>query len=732
MLKIKKIRFFKQLGEQDCGLACLRMIVRYYGKSITIADLKELVELKENGATFLDIINAGRKIGLESLAIKVFPNENDKNFPVLSELPLPFIAHWDNTHYVIAYKLSDKRIWLVDPKHGKTTLSLEEFNRHFLNGNGYGNIILLEPNENFYDSSNPYLKKIKFDNTIIKLLRLLFDYKIKIFPLFLCLLFSQSLNVITPFITQKLFDGGIVNQNINLLKKLLLIQIVVYAFSSILGYFNGVLNNKFSQAINARFIESFMHKAFKLPLIYFSGKKVSHFLQIIADYTKIETFFTYSLSNNVISLISVIVYSALLWYYNAISFCIVFLFSCLYYCFYITAFKKRRTINFERFDIQTNIQGQLIEIVEGIQEIKLGNTSQKKFNQWVDTQKRHYKNLLKNINLSQFQIIGSGLLNKLCYIVVTFYTALLTINGKISLGEMAAMQLIVMQLGAPILSIFNSFTTIQDTGFSLERIEDIKKLKEEVTGTINSLPSDASINLNNVTFSFGKTEVIKNLNLKIEAGKVTAIVGVSGSGKTTLLKLILGLYQPAHGTVLLEKTDFRALNQQKWRQKCGAVLQDSYLFTDSVINNVTDFDEQADFEKYIHALKLAAIYDFIVSLPNTHETIIGKGGLGLSAGQKQRIMIAKAIYKNPDYLFLDEATNAVDTTNERIIMSNLNNFFRDKTVVIVAHRLSTVRNADKIIVLHQGRIVEEGSHQSLVNQKGYYYELVKNQLELAS
>lgn len=730
--KSKKIRFYKQLGLQDCGLACLRMIVGHYGKTIKLSTLKELVELNEKGATFLSLMNAAKKVGLESLAVKA--TITSSNFPLLSDLSLPLIAHWDSNHYVVIYKINNNKVWLADPKHGKAVVSMEILKKHFFVDGEYGNVILLEPTEYFYNKTNPFIAEEKFNFPMGKLLSLLLSYKIKFLPLLLCMLFSQGLNVITPIITQKLFDGGIINQNISFLKKLLIIQIIIYAVSSLLGYFNGVLNNRFSQKINANLIEGFIKKIFSLPLIYFNGKKVSHFLQTIADYTKIESFFTYSLSTSIISLINIAVYSILLLHYNAMSFLIVALFSIFYYCFYIGAFKKRRAINFEKFDIQTNIQGQLIELIEGIQEIKLGNTHKKKIKQWLESQKAHYNNLLKNINISQFQSIGAGLLNKLCYILVTFYTALLTIKGNISIGEMAAIQLIVTQLNAPILSMFTSMTTIQEVGFSMERIDEVKGVKEETKGTICPIPSTSSITLKNVSFSFGKKDeaIIKNMNLEIEAKKITAIVGHSGSGKTTLLKLLLGLYEPTEGVVLLNKIDFRTLNQQKWRGKCGVVLQDGYLFTDSIINNVIDFDDQPDFEKYLEALKRAAIYDFVISLPDSHSTIIGKGGVGLSTGQKQRIMLAKMIYKSPDYIFLDEATNALDASTETVIMNNLSKFFKNKTVVIAAHRLSTIRNADKILVLRDGVIVENGSHEYLLNRRDYYYELVKNQMVVAS
>jgi len=425
------------------------------------------------------------------------------------------------------------------------------------------------------------------------------------------------------------------------------------------------------------------------------------------------------------------VLSVIILHYNITAYLIFVSYNLIYALWTIYSLRKRKELDYEKFDIHVSGHRYLTEMIQGINEIKLNGNETQKINSLINNQKKYFNNELKNIKTSQFLSIGGGLINNLGYGLITFYTAYLTVNNTISIGEMAAIQLLIAQLNSMVTSVFMSASVIQEVKFSLERILEIQAIKNEVIGSV-SFNSNPSIVFENINFSYTDVsdKVIKDLNLTIERNKTTAIVGTSGSGKTTLMKLALSLCKPTTGEIFLDNLSLNQYNLIEWRKKCGVVMQDGYVFTDTIINNVTETNEEIDFEKYINALQLAALYDFVISLPIKHDTIIGQGGLALSSGQRQRVLIARMIYKNPDYIFMDEATNSLDSETERIIINNLDNIFSNKTRLIIAHRLNTVKNADKIIVLRNGLIVEEGSHYQLIKQNGYYFELVKEQLQL--
>jgi ATP-binding cassette subfamily B protein len=495
------------------------------------------------------------------------------------------------------------------------------------------------------------------------------------------------------------------------------------------NYTNGIISNKVAQNINLSFSKSFISKLFKIPLDYFQQQKSSDFIYKVYDINKVESFLTYNLSTIVLSIIAAIALSFLTIYYNLVAFLLVLSFSILSIIWTTYSIKKQRELNYDKFDIQIKTHRYLTEIIEGINDIKLNGSENTKLKLLLNNQQNFFNNNLKFIKLSQLLGIGGGFISNISSGVMVFYTSYLTIKNIISIGEMAALQLIVSQFSSKLTSVISSISIIQETRFSLERILETELMKEEIIGS-KEVKEVSSIHFNNVSFSYTKLSgnILDNTELVLEAGKTTAIVGESGSGKTTIMKLALGLYNPTKGKVLIGGLEQQDYNVRKWRKKCGVVMQDGYIFTDSIKNNITDGIVDEDYTKYTASLKHACIFDFIDNLPLKSETTIGKDGLNLSHGQKQRILLARMIYRKPDYIFLDEATNSLDSATERKVINNLTNIFPNTTKLVIAHRLNTIINADKIVVLKEGKIVEQGTHDYLFSKRNYYYDLIQEQL----
>jgi len=727
---MKKLRFpfYSQLDSMDCGPACLRMITKYYGKIYSLQYLREKSFLGREGVSLLSISDSAEAIGMRTLAVRLSYEK------LKEEVPLPCIAHWRQSHFIVIYKIKKDKIYIADPAHGLLSYSKEEFLKGWIStGENEGVILLLEPTPDFYQKEDER-KREKFGFKF--LFSYLFSYKKFLVQLFFGLLLGSLLQLIFPFLTQSLVDFGISNQNIGFVYTILLAQLMLFLSRATVDFIRGWILLHVGTRINISIVSDFLIKLMKLPLSFFDAKKIGDILQRVGDHNRIESFLTSTTLNILFSMFNLVIFGIVLVIYSMKIFIIFIVGSTIYIAWILIFLKKRRELDYKRFGQLADNQSHLIQLITGMQEIKLSSSEKQKRWEWEHIQARLFKTNVRSLSIGQFQQGGTLFINELKNIIITFLAAREVIEGNITLGMMLAISYIIGQLNAPVNQILDFIQTAQDAKLSLERVGEIHELEEEESpdkDKISIIPEDKGIYVSNFDFQYEgpRSEyVLKNLTLHIPRGKITAIVGVSGSGKTTLIKNLLKFYEPTNGKITLGNINLTNINTRLWRQKCGVVMQDGYIFSDTITKNIAMGDEKIDKDRILHAVKIANIHEFIESLPLAYTTKIGKDGHGLSEGQKQRILIARAVYKNPEYIFFDEATNSLDANNERVIMENLEEFFKGKTVVIVAHRLSTVKKADQIVVLDKGQIVEKGTHAELTKLRGAYYNLVKDQLEL--
>ncbi len=745
---------YKQLDAMDCGPTCLRMIAKFYGKTYSLQNLREKSKVTREGVSLLGISEAAEAIGMRTMGVKISFEQLQK------EAPLPAIVHWKQNHFVVVYKISSSssmrgrerssssprrrgqkkscKIYVADPAAGLLVYSKDEFIQNWQStksdGENKGVALLLETTPDFYaqnDEKNDK-KKFKFIFTYLK------PHKKFITQLFLGLFAGSLLQLLFPFLTQSIVDFGISNQNLNFVQLVLIAQLVLFASKTSVEFIRNWILLHISTRINISLISDFLIKLMKLPIRFFDTKMIGDILQRINDHHRIESFLTSTTLEVLFSVVNLIIFGVILAIYS-LKILVIFLVGSLIYSLWVLVFmKKRRDLDFKRFSQMSENQSNLIQLITGMQEIKLNNCERQKRWEWERIQARIFKISIKSLSLSQFQQGGSAFINETKNILISFIAAAAVIKGDMTLGMMLAVQYIIGQLNTPIAQMINFTRSAQDAKISLERLGEIHEKEDELNpndNKINILPEEKTIKITDLSFEYegaGTDLVLKNINLNIPEKKITAIVGTSGSGKTTLIKLLLGFYPPKKGEITVGNTRLENYNPKIWREKCGVVMQDGFIFSDTIANNITVSDETPNIEKLQNSVQIANIQSYIDSLPLSYNTKIGMEGTGLSQGQKQRILIARAVYKNPEFIFFDEATNALDANNERIIMENLNKFFEGRTVVIVAHRLSTVKNADQIVVLENGVIVETGTHTELTDKKGAYYELVKNQLELGN
>ncbi len=729
---MRKFPFFRQRDQMDCGPTCLQMIARFYGKRFPLPYLREVSYYSREGVSLLGIMEAAEKIGLRTMPVKVPFLKMKKVEPSFLEAPFPCIVHWNQSHFVVAYKANRKYVWIADPSQGKFKLNHEAFKKGWVSDHGKGIALLLNPTPTFYDGDTIDFKKSGF----AYLFKYLLPYKRLITQLLLGLFVGSLFQLALPFLTQSVVDVGIENQNIGFIYLILMGQLMIFLGQIGVNVIQSWILLHISTRINVSLIADFLTKLMRLPIGFFDTKMVGDLMQRVGDHRRIESFLTISSLQVIFSLFNFFVFSLVLLTYHLGIF-LVFLVTSFCYVLWITLFlKKRKDIDYQRFQELSNNQNSLIEIIQGMQEIKLQNSERKRRRLWTNIQAKLFRTNIKSLAISQYQDTGATAINQLKDIVVTFIAAMAVIDGNMTLGMMLAIQYIVGQLNAPLSQFIQFIRSAQDARLSLERLSEIHNTTEEETKTENLriMPENRDIIIENLSFKYNplNEEVLKNINLVIPQGKVTAIVGTSGSGKTTLMKILLGFYPPTKGMVKLGGIPLEGISKNEWRAQCGAVMQDGYIFSDTIANNIAESDAVVDKSKLLEAVKTANIQAFIESLPLNYNTIIGARGKGVSQGQRQRLLIARAVYKNPEFLFFDEATNALDANNERIIIENLESFFEDRTVVVVAHRLSTVKNADQIVVLENGELIEQGTHKALVQKKGAYYRLVKNQLELGN
>lgn len=725
----KLFPFFHQHDAMDCGPTCLKMIAQYHGRTFSLEKLRELCRISKEGVSMLGISMAAENIGFKTLGVHINFNQ------LKDEVPMPCIVHWKQNHFVVVYRIKRGKVYVADPAHGLIKYDIKEFLSCWISTRNddkpEGIALLLEPQPDFFKSDGETLDKTKFSFV----LQYLKPYRKLVFQLLLGMLLGTLLQLIFPFLTQGIVDYGIGTNNLNFVTTILIAQLTLYAAQTSVDFLRSWILLHISTRINISIISDFLIKLMKLPIGFFDTKMIGDLLQRIGDHHRIESFLTSSTLNTIFSFISLIVFICVLAFYNLKILMIFLIASAIYVLWIILFLKKRKEIDYKRFNQASAEHSNLIQLINGMQEIKLNNCEKQKRWEWENIQAKLFKVSIKGLALSQYQQSGAFFINETKNILVSFISARAVIEGDMSLGMMMAVQYIIGQLNAPIGQMIGFLQSAQDAKISLERLGEIHNKKDETQNESVStfkLPDDKTISIDNLSFGYDSINelVLKDINLKIPEGKVTALVGMSGSGKTTLIKLLLGFYPPTDGTIKIGDVDINNIEPSVWREKCGTVMQDGFIFSDTIARNIALNDENIDEGRLLYAARIANIMDMINALPLGFNTKIGQEGKGISQGQRQRILIARAVYKNPEYIFLDEATNSLDANNESIIMRNLQEFFRGKTVVVVAHRLSTVKNADNIVVLNNGDIVESGTHDELVKKHGRYYNLIKNQLEL--
>ncbi|NVO08731.1 MAG: peptidase domain-containing ABC transporter [Bacteroidales bacterium] len=725
---------YHQPDAMDCGPTCLRIVARYYGKHYNVQTLRERCYITREGVSMLGISRAAESIGFRTMGVKISFEQ------LLKEAPLPAIVHWNQSHFVVVYDITGKKgkevVHVSDPGGGLVSFPREEFIRCWVStveeGEKRGVALLLEASPDFYAAQDekPNKKSFRF------LFSYLRPYRKLITQLLLGLILGSLLQLVFPFLTQSIVDKGIGNRNIGFIYLVLIAQMVLTLSRVSVEFIRGWILLHLGTRINISLISDFLVKLMRLPMGYFDAKMVGDLIQRINDNKRIESFLTGTTLNVMFSLVNLVIFGAVLLYYNVTIFSI-FLFGSTVYALWVWLFmKKREELDYRRFAQMAANQSNVIQLIQGMQEIKLNSCEQQKRWEWERIQAKLFKVSVKGLALSQYQQSGAVLINEIKNIFITVIAAKSVVDGDMSLGMMLAVQYIIGQLNSPIDQLISFFNLTQDAKISLERLGEIhlRNDEEDVEDSrMNDIPDGKSIELSNLGFRYDEPDsnlVLDDINIRIEAGKQTAIVGTSGSGKTTLIKLLLGFYPPVNGEIRIGENNLTAFSIGRWREQCGVVIQDGFIFSDTIANNIAPGVDRVDKLKLLHAANVANIDDFIDSLPLGYNTKIGGEGHGLSQGQKQRILIARAVYKDPKFIFFDEATNALDANNEKVILGNLQEFFKGRTVIVVAHRLSTVKNADQIVVLEKGKVVEVGTHKELSEKKGAYYTLVKNQLEL--
>ena len=739
----------------DCGPTCLRMVAKFYGKSYSLQYLRSRSYITREGVSMLGISEAAENIGFRTRGYRLTWEE------LRDEVPLPCIVHWKQRHFVVVFAINVKKqsplsfwrgvggevkrkdgpktiIHVADPAQGLLTYTKEEFLNCWISnkndGEKEGAALLLETTPDFYRHEDEEKGKLKF----MYLLGYLRPYTKFFIQLGLGMLTGTFISAIFPFLTQSVVDYGINNSDLAFIVMVLVAQMILTFGQTANGIIRSWIMLHVTTRISISLITDFLIKLMKLPIAFFDIKMIGDIMQRINDHNRIQSFLTGSLINIIFAFITLIMYTFIMASYDMGILGVFFLGSALHSAWVILFLKRRRELDYKRFQQSSANSNSIVQLVNGMQEIKLNACEKQKRWEWESIQARLYRVSIQGLALSQNQELGATFINQAKNLFISFLTAKAVVMGDMTLGMMMAVQYILGQLNAPIQQFIGFTQQAQDAKISLERLGEIHDREDEEKpedNKIREIPQNADIELKDVVFQYEgphSEKVLKKINLKIPANKVTAIVGISGSGKTTLIKLLLGFYEPVKGKITLGGTEMKQFSESAWRKRCGVVMQEGYIFSDTMVNNIGVIDEVPDIQKVEQAVTTANIKDFIETLPLRYNTKIGSQGHGLSTGQKQRILIARAVYKNPDYLFFDEATNALDAKNERVIMENLDRFFQGRTVVVVAHRLSTVKKADQIVVLDKGKIVEKGTHNELVAAKGDYYNLVKDQLELGN
>ena len=733
---MRKITIIFQHDSMQCGIACLQMVCKYFGREYSLDSLSKLCFATTEGVSMLGINEAANTLGLHTISARVTTT-------MLGKAPLPSILHWDQNHFVILYKVKKgKKFYVADPGKGLVTYGLDEFKQHWIstksNGEDKGIAMFLETTPAFFTYKMEDEEHIKEKRSFRFLLGYVRKYRKYFGQIILGLVVGSLLQLVLPFLTQSIVDVGIKNQDIGFVWLILLGQLMLTISRTAIDFIRRWLLLHISLRINISLVSDFFIKLLKLPMSFFDTKLMGDLMQRMNDHTRVNNFLTQQTLNITFAVLTFVVFSVVLFFYNKLVFTIFLLGSILYGAWMTLFLKRRKVLDYELFEQQAINNNKTYEFITSMQEIKLQDCEQRRRWEWEDTQAELFGVQMKSLKLQQTQEAGSIFINEVKNIIITVVAATAVIHGQMTLGMMLAVQYIIGQLNSPVEQLMNFFYSLQDVKISLERINEIHQMDDEngKVGLQTSIEDKSEgIDIKDIMFKYDPhalRKTIDDVSIHIPQGKVTAIVGASGSGKTTLIRLMLGYYPVLEGTINIGNTDINKLNKKWWRRQCGVVMQDGVIFSESIARNIAVDDGDIDKERLLKAAEIACIKDYVMALPLKFNTKIGRDGVGLSQGQKQRILIARAVYKNPDYIFLDEATNSLDANNERSIVENLDKFYKGKTVVIVAHRLSTVKNADQIVVIDQGKVVEIGNHESLTAKRGAYYNLVKNQLELGN
>lgn len=714
----------------DCGPTCLKMVAKHYGRNYNTDTLRQIAGYGRQGVSLLGISETAEKIGFRTKGVQV-------SYEKLSTAPLPAILHWEQNHFVVLITISKKAASIADPARGIIALKKDEFMHHWVSNAAeedeqVGTALLLEPTPSFYDTAGE--KDHRLNWSIIT--HYLGQNKRRLFLVILSLSIGMLFQLILPFLTQSMVDNGINTRNLQYIVIVLVAQLALTFSSTIVGTIRNRIQLRISNSVNISILSDFWIKLTRLPLSYFDLHHAGDIIQRIGDNRQVQAFMTGQTITTLFSAFNFLIYSVILVLYNTQLFLVFTVGNLLYFGWIYLFMGIRRKLNYATFSISAKENTATLQLVQGMQEIRLNNAEKIKRWEWEDIQAKIFGLNFRSMNYAQWQSAGALFINQGKDILISFMVAQMVVESRLTFGAMLAIQYIIGQLTGPVHDFIGFIQSMQDTRISMERLNEIHAMEDEEPAEksfVHQLPHNKSVILDRLSFTYpgaGNDPVLKDITLNIEAGKVTAIVGVSGSGKTTLLKLLLKIYEQFQGEIRIGDRSFRTISPSFWRRQCGAVLQDGYIFNDTIGRNIAVGDEGIDHEKLIHSCRVANIISFIETLPNGFNTKLGADGMGISQGQRQRLLIARAVYKDPNYFFFDEATNALDANNEKEIVENLRKIFKGRTVLIIAHRLSTVMDADKIVVLHEGKIVEEGTHVSLTAIKGKYYELVKNQLEL--
>jgi ATP-binding cassette subfamily B protein len=707
------------------------MIAGYHGKEYSLNELREKSRITKRGVSFLGLYDAAESIGLEPTGVKVTFEQ------LIKEVPKPCIVHWEKRHFIVVSSIKRNVVKVADPALGLVRYPVRQFKNGWLsttyNEEPIGFVLIFNPTQKLLED-----QPVPLDSKVS--LKFILDYfnpyRRELYRVFLFLLIGSGALLLLPFLSKAIVDKGLGNDNLSFISLLLIAQLLLVLGKTGLEYIRSWLILHMTSRINYQLLSDYLTKLLKLPISFYETKRTGDILQRIGDHSRIETFFTHSGLSFLFSLVNIVVLCIALCCYSLIILMVFIVCGCLYLVWIRLFLSKRAELDHNRFQEHSENQNLLIQLISGVSEIQINNCQRSKKRIWGAIQNRTLNTKLASLALTQSTHSGSVLINEIRNLLITFLAANYVINGQVTLGEMFAIQFIAGQLIGPVEQVVTFTYGLQDAKLSLERLSEVHAFpadSDRKPTAISIIPCDKTFKVKEVSFHYEgprSPKVLDNITMEIPAKKVTAIVGASGSGKTTLIKLLMGIYQPSLGVISLGDIPIHLLDPELYRSSFGAVMQNGYLFSDSIASNICLSDEPIDSTRLFDAGRIANVEEFLKNNPLGYNTEIGLEGMGLSQGQKQRILIARAVYKSPEILFFDEATNSLDADNEKIIQTNLQPFYMGRTVVIVAHRLSTVMNADRIFVLDKGRLVETGTHGSLVNSRGVYYNLVKNQIEL--